>query len=447
MLNLEKKVVGIIGYSRTGKAVAKFVSRKGAVVKISDSNASRKLEAELNQHSYFYEIGKNSFTFLKDSDLVVVSPGVPSDAPVIRRLREERIPILSEIELASYFTASKIIGITGSNGKSTVTSLIYDILTFANKKCTLCGNIGFPFIDYVEENVDYHVVELSNFQLENTYNFKPYISILLNITPDHLNRYKDFNEYAEAKFKIFANQTKNEHAILNYDDEFISRNVYRINSSKLFFSCNKDAAQIRMKNSSIFFNNEYILDVENIPLIGTHNIENTMAAIGVAKLLDINNQDIVNSIKSFKGLEHRMEFIDEIQGVKFINDSKATNVDAAYRAIESISEPLIVILGGRDKRGDFTVLNKVLKKKAKGVVLIGEAVEKIRSQLDSDINIFESPSLKEAIRMGYDMAGAGDTIILTPACASFDMYKNFEERGKDFKMAVKNLKDENYRVK
>ncbi len=441
-MELKNKIIGIIGYSRTGRAVAEFVRKRGGKVKVSELSASRELEEELIEKGYEYELGKNSLEFLKECDLIVISPGVPSKSPFVSELEEKGKDIISEIEFASYFINSKIIGITGSNGKSTVTSMIYHILKEAGVKATIGGNIGIPLIKFTEEDSEYFVVELSSFQLEKIKKFKPFISVLLNITPDHLDRYSNFKDYAIAKFNMFKNQQKTDFAVLNIEDEYIKNNLDNIKATKVLYSIEKEDTDIYTKNNKIFYKKEEILDFSDIPLLGIHNIENTLAVVGVMKIIGLRNSEIKKGIKTFKGLEHRTELCGEINGVKFINDSKATNIDATYKALKSFSSPVILILGGKDKGGDFTLLNDIIKSKVKKLILIGAAREKIKGQLNRDIEFIEVNTMEEAVRNSYALAEKGDIVLLSPACASFDMYKNFEERGKDFKDLVKKLNKE-----
>ncbi len=441
-MELKNKIIGIIGYSRTGKAVAEFVQKRGGKVKVSELSDSRELEKELIEKGYEYEIGKNSFEFLKDCDLIVISPGVPSKSSFVLELEEKGKDIISEIEFASYFIKSKIIGITGSNGKSTVTSMIYHILKESGVDATIGGNIGIPLIKFTEENSEYFVVELSSFQLEKIKKFRPFISVLLNITPDHLDRYSNFEDYAIAKFNIFKNQQDTDFAVLNIEDEYIKNNLNTIKASKVLYSIRKENVNMYTKNNKIIYEDEEILEFSDIPLLGIHNIENTMAVVGVMKIVGLKNSEIKKGIKTFKGLEHRTELCGEVGGVKFINDSKATNIDATYKALISFDSPIILILGGKDKGGDFTVLNDLIKSKVKKLILIGAAREKIKKQLDRDIEFIEVNTMEEAVRTSYSLAEKGDLVLLSPACASFDMYKNFEERGRDFKNLVKMLKKE-----
>ncbi len=441
-MELRNKVIGIIGYSRTGRATAEFVKSRGGKVKISELSGSEELRKELEAKEFDFELGKNSFEFLKDCDFIIISPGVPSETPFVLELENKGKRVISEIEFASKFIKGKIIGITGSNGKSTVTSMIYHILKEAGEKVTIAGNIGVPLINFVEEKSDYFVVELSSFQLEKIVDFKPFISVLLNITPDHLDRYKRFEDYAEAKFNLFKNQKSSDFAVLNKDDDYIEKNKNRISASKIFFSINDKKADVYFDKEMVFFKDEPIIKSDEIPLLGIHNIENTMASVAVAKVIGLKNKIIKETIKSFKGLEHRTELCGEIDGVKFINDSKATNIDATYKALLSFDSPLILILGGKDKGGDFTKLNELIKNKVKKLILIGAAREKIKKQLSKDIDYIEVESMKEAVYKGFDFAEKGDIVLLSPACASFDMYENFEKRGEDFKRIVKGLMEE-----
>ncbi len=441
-MDLKNRKIGIIGYSRTGRATAEFVAKNGGIVKVSELSETNELREELLNKGYEFELGKNSPEFLSDCDLIIISPGVSSESDFVRELENRGKDIISEIEFASRFIKGKIIGITGSNGKSTVTSMIYHILKSAGKSSTIAGNIGVPLINFVEDNSDYFVVELSSFQLEKIKDFKPFISVLLNITPDHLDRYPSFEEYALAKFNIFRNQNDSDFAILNSEDEFTNKNSEKINAEKIYFSISGSKSDIYLSQNEIFFKGEKIMRVSEIPLLGIHNVENTMASIGAAMVIGIEPAKIREAVISFKGLEHRTELCGEIKGIKFINDSKATNIDATFKALLSFSSPLILILGGKDKGGDFTKLNKLIKEKVKKLILIGAAREKIKKQLNRSIDFVEVETMRDAVYRGYEFADRGDIVILSPACASFDMYENFEERGKDFKKIVEELKRE-----
>jgi len=436
VMNLENKTVGIIGFSRTGSSVANFVLNKGARVKISEKNDSNKIKNMLDDKPFQYELGKNTYKFLSDTDLIIVSPGVDPRQDFFIKLINKGKTIISEIELASRFIKGKIIGITGSNGKSTVTSLVYHILSNSGLKAVLSGNIGFPLIDYVDEETDYYVVELSSFQLEHIVKFKPFISVVLNITPDHLDRYDNFNDYLDAKLNVFKNQDKNDYAILNYDDQRILSYRDRINPKKIYFSLKKEK-DIYFKDNYICYKKDKIINNKKIPLLGIHNIENIMASIGVSKILGVENKRIIDAIKSFKGLEHRTEPCGYYNDILFVNDSKATNVDATYKAIKSFNNPIILILGGKDKGGNFKILNKIIKEKVKSVILMGDAKKTIAGQLDSNIETFYADNMSDAVKKSFNIAEPKNVILLSPACASFDMYKNYKQRGRDFKENVK----------
>ncbi len=441
MIDLSGKRVGIIGFSLTGEAVLEFLKKKGAEIYVTEIRNSDELADRLSFYGVRYELGKNSSQFLKECELVVVSPGVPSDSQVIKELEELGIKIIPEVELASYFVDSKkIVGITGSNGKSTVTSLIAHIINVSHKKAISCGNIGSPFIKYVDGNYDYFVVELSSFQLEMVEMFHPKIAVLLNITPDHLDRHGSFKNYASSKFNIFKNQTHDDFAVLNSQDEYTKKNLSKIKSKKVFFSIS-EKEDAYYDEGKLFYREEFIISSSELKIRGIHNIENTLSSIAVSKILGISNDSIREGLRTFTPLPHRTEFVAEIKGIKFINDSKATNVDSAYKAIDSIGKNLIVILGGKDKGSDFSPLKAPLEKNAKAVILMGEASEKISSQIGNKVKKVFVSSMMEAVEKGFEMGESGDTVILTPACASFDMYSNYMERGEDFKSCVYSLKE------
>ncbi len=441
MIDLSGKKVGIIGFSLTGEAVLEFLKKKGAEIYVTEIKNSDQLADKLSFYGVKYELGRNSSQFLKECELVVVSPGVPNNSQIIKELEELGIKIIPEIELASYFVDNeKIIGITGSNGKSTVTSLIAHIINVSQKKAISCGNIGSPFIKYVDGDYDYFVVELSSFQLETIDRFHPKISVLLNITPDHIDRHGSFKNYASSKFKIFKNQTPDDFAVLNSQDEYTRKNLSKIKSKKIFFSVSKKEDAYYEKGK-LFYREEFIISSSELRIKGIHNVENALSSIAVSKILGISNDYIREGLKTFEPLPHRTEFVAEINGIKFVNDSKATNVDSAYKAISSIGKNLIVILGGKDKGSDFSPLKAPIEKNAKAVILIGEASEKISSQIGNKVKKVFVSSMMEAVEKGFELGDSGDTIILTPACASFDMYSNYMERGEDFKNCVYSLKE------
>ncbi len=442
MLKYRGKRVGVLGYSITGRAVVDYLKKKMADVYVSEIKNTKELADELSIKGVKYELGENSYSFLKECELVVVSPGIPPDNPIVSKLKANGIEVISEIELAFREKSfGKIIAVTGSNGKSTVTSLISHVISLSGKSSCGCGNLGEPFIDYIGSQCEFYVVEVSSFQLENTVDFRPDIAVLLNITPDHIDWHGSYENYKKAKYKIFKNQTSDDIAVLNKDDKELKDLFEAIESKKLTFST-RTIADAYYKDGSLFYRGEFIVKSEDLKIKGIHNIENTLSAIIVLKQIGLENESIREGLISFKPLPHRMELVGEIGGIKFINDSKATNVDSTYKAVSSIGKNLIVILGGRDKGGDFSILRKPLKENAKAAILIGEAKEKIKEQIKGSVKIFEEDSLKEAVFKGLSISKPGDTILLSPGCASFDMYKNYKERGEDFRKIVGEILEE-----
>ncbi len=449
-MELKNKEVLVVGFGRTGEALVEFLLSRNARVKVSEIKKKEEMERKAKKwlsENVEFEFGEHKEeTFLK-SDLIVLSPGVPP-IPQIEKAKKMGIKVISEIELAFQYLKGKIIGVTGSNGKSTTTTLIHQILKTAGLKTYLAGNIGFPLISYVSlssEN-DIFVVELSSFQLKYIEKFRPDIAIFLNITPDHLDWHPDFNDYYECKKNIFLSQTSEDFAILNADDpkiwilrNEISAEVYPFSRKKKF----ERGAYI--ENEYIFVstdNGKMELDTKKILLRGPHNQENIMASALAVSLLGISGEIVKKVLSNFKGLEHRLEKVTTINGVEFYNDSKATNVDATLKSLQSFNKNIILILGGRDKHGDFTKLRGEIKKRVKKLIIIGEAREKIRMALEGSAHLQYAGSLEEAVRISFNCAEKGDIVLLAPACASFDMFDNFEHRGKVFKEEVFKLKEE-----
>jgi len=449
-MELKNKKVLVVGFGKTGEALVKFLLSRNAKVKVSEIKKKEEMGQRVKKwlsENVEFEFGEHrEETFLKP-DLIVLSPGVPP-IPQIEKAKRSGIKVISEIELAFQYLKGKIIGVTGSNGKSTTTTLIYQILKEAGLKTYLAGNIGFPLISYASSSSenDIFVVELSSFQLKYIEKFRPNIAIFLNITPDHLDWHPDFNDYYESKKNIFLYQTSEDFAILNADDpkiwilrNEISAEVYPFSRKKKF----ERGAYI--ENEYIFVstgNSKVKLDTKNILLRGPHNQENIMASVLTASLLRISEKIVKKIIYNFKGLEHRLEKVTTINGIEFYNDSKATNVDATLKSLQSFDENIILILGGRDKHGDFTKLREEVNKRVKKLIIIGEAKEKIRAALEGSVPMQYAKSLGEAVRIGFNWAEKGDVVLLAPACASFDMFDNFEHRGRVFKEEIFKLKEE-----
>ncbi len=445
-LDFKNKRVSILGAGRSGLASAEAVMSRGGIVLVSDSGPAKGKDtiAALSKTGAKSEFGGHSEAVF-NCDLMIVSPGVPSNSPVITRARSKGIEVWPEIELAYRLCQGKIIGITGSNGKTTTTALIGEILKNAGIKSFVCGNIGFPFVAVADQvpSDGYAVVELSSFQLELIDRFRADISILLNITPDHLDRHGDMESYIEAKFRIFENQSEGDLAVVNYDDSILRKRCHGLKSKKIWFSVEaEDISGVRaVPGGGIFINDTEIMKSDEVRIKGIHNLSNACAALSAASGAGIDGRIIATTLESFAGVEHRLEFARLIGGVSFINDSKGTNVDSVYWALKAVSAPVILIAGGRDKAGDFTFLNELVSGKVKSVILIGEAAPKIMSVWQELTSCEEAVDMEEAVRMAYERSISGDTVLLSPGCASFDMFDNFEHRGRVFKEAVSKLPD------
>jgi UDP-N-acetylmuramoylalanine--D-glutamate ligase len=388
--------------------------------------------------------GHRENTFL-EQDLIVPSPGVPADAPSLQAARAKGITIWSEIELADRFLKGRLIGITGSNGKTTTTSLIEHVLRSAGVPTILAGNIGTPLIARVEQTNDTTttVVELSSFQLELIDTFRPDISVFLNLTPDHLDRHHTLESYGAAKARIFENQTEADCAVLNADDPATTK--YASSKPQVFwFSRKQRVAQgAFVREDEIVFRHdgkeEVVLKLQDIPLAGAHNVENALAAAVATRLAGADAAAIARGVRSFSGVEHRLEFVAEIGGVRYYNDSKATNVDATLKALEAFPGRILVVLGGKDKGSDYTALQKALREKAILALLIGAASEKIEKQIAGSVAIERAGTIERAVDIASHAAQAGDVVLLAPACASFDQFENYEHRGRVFKDLVHQL--------
>lgn len=448
-MNLEGKKVLVVGFGRTGEAASRFLLKQKAKVKVSEKK--RLEEMPKNIHSWAekgleIEAGGHNIDSFLEADLIVVSPGVPF-LPQLKAAREKEVSIISEIELAYRFLKGKIVGITGTNGKSTTATLTHKILKEGGLKAFLTGNIGNPLINSVERSQDDHVyvTEISSFQLEYIKEFKADVAVVLNISPDHLDWHTSFDDYYQAKKKLILCPKKEAKAILNRDDPLVWPFESQVKAEVFAFSRKKEVTrgcylhQERIILSDV--KKEEVIKASEIPLFGIHNQENVMASALVGHIFGLSISQIRESIKTFKGLEHRLEKVLTLKGIDFYNDSKATNVDATLKSLQSFNQKIILVLGGRDKGGDFEKLREVIKEKVKKIILIGEAKEKIRKALDSVVDFNDSSSLKEAVQAGFSEAKPGEVVLLAPACTSFDMFKNFEERGKIFKKEVNNLKN------
>ena len=445
---LQGKRVLVIGLARTGTATALFCASRGAMVTATDSRAADELGepiAKLRAAGVQLYLGGQSERILHGQQLVIPSPGVPTDAPLLISARALKIPVWSEIELAYRFLQGKLLGITGSNGKTTTTSLIEHILRHAGYATKLAGNIGTPLIAQVDETTDrtFTVAELSSFQLELIETFRPNIAVFLNLTPDHLDRHKTLSAYAAAKSRIFENQTGEDFAVLNADDAESAK--YAPSRPQTYWFSRKTEVQqgAFVRNGKIIFqqagNEEEILNCGEVPLLGAHNLENVLAATVATRIAGAQPAQIAAAIRSFAGVEHRIEFVAEIDGVRYYNDSKATNVDATLKALAAFPGRIVVILGGKDKDSDYSQLRAALREKAILTLLIGTAAEKIERQIYGSVATKRAETLENAVEFAAQSAHAGDIILLSPACASFDQFQNYEHRGRVFKELVHQL--------
>jgi UDP-N-acetylmuramoylalanine--D-glutamate ligase len=447
-MNLTGKKIVVIGMGKTGIATARFLGKQGAKVAVTDEQPIDKWGGEFEQiaKEKWLEIGNYNTRVLTGACIVVPSPGVPPYNALLVEALKKNIPVVSEIELAYRFLKVPVIAVTGTNGKTTTTTLLGEILKCSGKKTFVGGNIGNPLIEYVESSQkdDFIVAEISSFQLQWTEKFRPFIAVLLNITCDHINYHGSFAEYRRIKTRVFANQTKTDFAILNAADPEQEEIASIINAQVIKFSSKKVLQKgIFIKKNNIVFRmpgtneEQYPLSVINLP--GLHNVENIMAAIMAARFCGCSQENIIAAVAAFRGLPHRIEFVDEKNSIKFYDDSKGTNVGSVVRALETFTQPVILLLGGRDKDGDFETLKPLLAAKAKKVILFGEARNRISSLIGEDIPVLKKAKLREAIESAYKNAQSGDVVLLSPGCASFDEFANYKERGNYFEDVVRNL--------
>jgi len=439
----------ILGGGESGVGTAILGKQKGWEVFLSDKGSLKPHYREtLNKEGIQWEEGTHTEEKILLADVIMKSPGIPDKAPIIKKVHEKGIAVISEIEFASQYTDSLIVGITGSNGKTTTTLLTYHIFKEAGLQVGLGGNIGYSFAELVAtENPPYYVLEISSFQLDGTEHFAPHIAVLLNITPDHLDRYDyKFENYINSKFRIAMNQTENDYLIYDADDEVITQwlSTHTIKSKLIPFSIEKELPQgAFLKDNKIYImleNQTTEIDVEEISLRGKHNIKNTMAASVAARLVNIRNNSLRESLKGFKGAPHRLEEVKVVDGVTYVNDSKATNVNSVFYALDTIKTPIVWIVGGQDKGNDYNSLLPYVHEKVRAIVCLGvDNTPIIQSFYNTIGTLVETRSMDEAVKLAQGFAQEGDTVLLSPACASFDLFKNYEERGDLFKAAVQKL--------
>lgn len=445
---MSKKIV-ILGAGESGVGAAILAKAKGFEVFVSDFSAIQsKYKIILEQHAICWEEQQHTEKDILNADEIIKSPGIPDKAPIIQKIQSKNIPVISEIEFAGRYTNAKMICITGSNGKTTTTMLIYHILKDAGLDVGLAGNVGNSLAQQVAEAPhEYYVLELSSFQLDNMYAFKADIAILLNITPDHLDRYEyQFQNYIDSKFRIIQNQTKKDVFIYWNDDPVISREIEKHNPKATLYPFSDVyhpglKGYIRDQQLIIeTLNGIFIMDRNKLALKGTHNLYNSLAAGIASKVLDIRDEKIRESLSDFTGVEHRLEVVTRVRGVDYINDSKATNVNSCWYALQSINTKLVLILGGTDKGNDYSEIEELVKKKVKALIFLGLNNDRLHAFFDGKIEVIEDArSMEEAVNKAYRVAQKGDTVLLSPCCASFDLFDNYEDRGKQFKECVRNL--------
>jgi UDP-N-acetylmuramoylalanine--D-glutamate ligase len=451
-VELEGKKVLVVGLARTGIGVARFLAEQRARVVGTDIRSADELRPYLSKIrglNVGTELGGHRIeTFLR-SDLIVVSPGVPLSIEPIAAARENGVEIMSEIELACRFIRDPIIGVTGTNGKTTTTILLGDVLKVSGKEVFVGGNVGTPLIDCAGLGKwDYVVAEISSFQLEGIHEFRPHISLMLNITEDHLDRYPRYEDYVRAKFRLFLNQRASDFAVLNADDGTINAMSSEIKARKWYFSLRSPlkVGAFSDRHSLIYRDSKGKVErfkLTRVPLKGIHNIENMLSVVVTAKICSCPKEAIQTALESFRGLPHRLEFVRKLDGVSFYNDSKGTNVGSAVKSLRSFREPILLIAGGKDKGGTYDPLKSIVKEKVKRLILIGEARRRMAKAFGRSIPTTEADTLEEAVHRAFNESNHGDVVLLSPACSSFDMFRDYEERGNLFKEIVNQLEREN----
>ncbi|MGA2424935.1 MAG: UDP-N-acetylmuramoyl-L-alanine--D-glutamate ligase [Terriglobales bacterium] len=449
LMDLNNKRVLVVGLGKSGVASALFLKSRGARVTVSDSKPEAELRDEillLLEQGITVETGGHGDRTFRGQDLIVVSPGVPVDAPQLVQARNLGEPVIGEIELAAQFLAGPIVAITGANGKTTTTALAGEIIAAGKFPTLVGGNIGTPAISLADKAgpATWTVLEVSSFQLETIVEFRPRIAVILNITPDHLDRHRTFANYVNAKARVFENQRADDFSVLNADEPTTAELSGRTRAQLFWFSRTKEVERGAFaRGSHIYFrdghNERKILPLTEVPLKGGHNLENVLAGVSIGMLVGCEPEQIREAVRNFKAVEHRLEFVARVAGVDYYNDSKATNVDAAVKALESFPANIHLILGGKDKGSDYTVLHELLRQRVKRVYTIGAAAAKIESQIQGAAEIEHAETLENAIRRASQSAVPGDVVLLAPACASFDQFHSYEHRGRVFKETVHSL--------
>jgi UDP-N-acetylmuramoylalanine--D-glutamate ligase len=447
-MDVKGKRVLVVGLGKSGVASALFLASRGARVTVSDAKSEDQLRTEipaLLDRGITVETGKHGERTFRDQDLIVVSPGVPGNVDPLEHARRLGIPVIGEIELTARFLQGNIVAITGSNGKTTTTTLTGEIIASGGHKTLVGGNIGTPAITFVEQSSPdtWVVLEISSFQLESIETFRPHISAILNVTPDHLDRHGSMENYVAAKTRIFENQTADDYAVLNADNEISSRLAVGVKPQVLWFSRQHSVERgAFVQGGSILYRNEAeveIMPVSEIALKGAHNVENVLAAVAIGMAAGVEPSAIRRAVKDFRAVEHRLEYVATLRGVQYYNDSKATNVDATIKALESFPANIHLILGGKDKGSDYGELSALIAERVKRVYTIGAAAAKIESQIGNAVPVTSALTLESAVRKAADLAAEGDIVLLAPACASFDQFSSYEHRGRVFKDLVQSL--------
>ena len=440
----------ILGAGESGVGSAILAQAKGFEVFVSDMSAIKpKYKEELERRGIPYEELQHTEALILNADEVIKSPGIPEKAPMIKALRAQGTPIVSEIEFAARYTDAKTICITGSNGKTTTTMLTYHILCEAGYNVGLAGNVGRSFAWQVaEQSFDYYVIELSSFQLDGMYDFRADVAILLNITPDHLDRYEyKFQNYVDSKFRILQNMTAAQTFVYWSEDPVVKAEIEKRTlqmAQAPFDIAQKDGNIAWIENEQLMINFEeepLKIDINDITIKGTHNMYNSMAAAVAANVMGVRNETIRRSLATFQGVEHRLEYVATIRGVRYINDSKATNVNSCWYALQSMKTPVVLILGGTDKGNDYSEIADLVREKVHTLIFMGVDNKKLNEYfgLNTNCKIIDTNSMADAVKAAYDVAQKGDTVLLSPCCASFDLFKNYEDRGEQFKQTVKQL--------
>lgn len=453
-MNLAGKKIVVVGLGRTGMATAQFLNKRRVSVVVTDMAGEEELGSQvdsLRRTGVRVELGEHRPAIFDEADMIVISPGVPHEIEPVRMAANRGIPVIGEIELASRFIQEPIVAVTGTNGKTTTIELLGEMLKKSGRSIFVGGNIGNPLIGYADsdEKAEIVVAEISSFQLDTIKTFKPHIGVLLNITPDHLDRYENFDAYAGSKLRLFENQGPEDFSILNSGDPLVLSLTQYIKTNKLYFTNPaENAAGATLNGSRIIINpgsclpvttEPLYLDITKLKLVGRHNLENVCAASLAALAAGGTIEGVQNALDSFQGLPHRLEFIRSINEVDFYNDSKATNVDAVDRALQCFSNPVILIMGGLDKGGEFETLQDTVRRHAKQIILLGAAASKITSVLGQEIATETVESMQAAVQSALGSAAPGDVVLLSPGCASFDMYTSYAERGDDFRREVEKL--------